>query len=61
MKTIKEEILEMVSEMPDNVGYEDVMEALYVKEKIEEGKRDIKEGRYSTTEELLKEVETWQK
>ena len=51
----------MVSEMPDNVGYEIVMEPLYVKDNIERGLTDIEEGRFLNTEELCKEIETWQK
>ena len=32
-----------------------------IKEKIDQGKKDIRRGKFLTTAELLKEVETWRR
>ena len=37
MSTIKESVISIVKEMPENATLEDIMESLYVKQKIIKG------------------------
>ncbi len=46
----KDEILELIRRLPDDVTTADVMEELYFKEQVEKGLRDVAEGRVITHE-----------
>jgi predicted transcriptional regulator len=45
MSTTKEEALQLISRLPEEVTWEDIMYRLYVKRKIEEGIKAADEGR----------------
>jgi predicted transcriptional regulator len=45
MSTTKEEALQLISRLPEEVAWEDIMYRLYVKRKIEEGIKAADEGR----------------
>ncbi len=45
MSTTKEEALQLISRLPEEVTWEDIMYRLYVKRKIEEGIKAAEEGR----------------
>jgi len=51
MATEKESIIEMIKNLPDDVSMEDIIEAIYVRQKIEKGLRDSEEGILYTHEE----------
>lgn len=55
----KQEILEVISQLPDKVNLEEVIEALYVLAKMQQGMKDIEKGQLITHEELKKEVKRW--
>ena len=57
--TAKEEALRAISSLPDDAPIDDVMYRLYVIDKISKGQTALKEGRTITTEELIKEIESW--
>ncbi len=57
--TVKEEALEAISTLPDTADIESIMYRLYVLEKIKDGQRAIKEGRYVTQKELEEEIISW--
>ncbi|MBN1601054.1 MAG: hypothetical protein JW915_05560 [Chitinispirillaceae bacterium] len=57
--TVKEEAIRAISSLPDNAQIDDVMYRLYVIDKVTRGQTALKEGRTVTTEELLKEIESW--
>ncbi len=59
MKSIKQEALRVISSLPDNAPIDDVMYRLYVIDKIANGQTAIKDGNTISTEELLKEIESW--
>jgi predicted transcriptional regulator len=59
MMTVKEEAIRAITSLPDNAQIDDVMYRLYVIDKITRGQTALKEGRTVTTEELLKEIESW--
>lgn len=51
MATEKENIIEMLKNLPDDVSMEDIIEAIYVRKKIEKGLKDSEEGNLYTHEE----------
>jgi predicted transcriptional regulator len=55
----KEAVLDIVSKMPDEATLSDIMYELYVRHEIEEGLRDIDEGRTISHEEAMKRLERW--
>ncbi len=61
MSSIKESILSMVKEMPDNATLEDVMESLYVKQKILKGQKQLENGQYYNHEEAKEILKEWLK
>jgi len=61
MTTEKEHILEMIKNLPNDVSMEDIIEAIYVRQKIEKGLKDSKEGRLFTNEEAKERLAKWLK
>jgi hypothetical protein len=59
MMTAKQEAIRAISSLPDNAPIDDVMYRLYVIDKVSRGQAALKEGHTITTEELLKEIESW--
>ena len=45
MSTTKEEAMHLISRLPEEVTWDDIMYRLYVKRKIEEGIKAAEEGR----------------
>ncbi|MCH8498499.1 MAG: hypothetical protein LAT63_08465 [Marinobacter sp.] len=57
--TAKQEALETIQRLPDTVDTEEMMYHLYVLENIRRGQRDAEEGKTQTTEEVLKDIQSW--
>lgn len=53
--SIKQAALDLVQNLPDDCTWDDVMYRVYVRQKIEEGRRDIEEGRTIPHEQVLAE------
>ncbi len=51
MSTIKESVISIVKNMPENSTLEDIMESLYVKQKILKGQKQLESGQFYTHEE----------
>lgn len=52
MSTTKEDAMELISRLPDEVTWEDIKYRLYVKRKIEEGIKAAEEGRVVSHDEV---------
>ena len=52
MSTTKEEALQLISRLPEEVTWEDIMYRLYVKRKIEAGIKAADEGRTISHDEV---------
>ena len=52
MSTTKEEAMQLISRLPEEVTWEDIMYRLYVKRKIEEGIKAADEGRTISHDEV---------
>jgi uncharacterized protein YicC (UPF0701 family) len=59
MKSIKERIMGMVSNLPNNVDLEEVMYRMMIMEGIEKGKAEVRQGKVKTHKEVEKLSKTW--
>lgn len=59
MHSAKEEVIEILKALPDSSTFEEIQYHLYVRQKIERGLNDIKEGRAFTQEEMERRMEKW--
>jgi hypothetical protein len=61
MKTLQQEVISMVKKLPTNSNLEDIMEHLYVKQKILKGQQQLAQGHFYTHEEAKGIMEKWLK
>ncbi|MEK7732907.1 MAG: hypothetical protein AAB318_01720 [Planctomycetota bacterium] len=61
MSTIKESVISIVKDMPENSTLEDIMESLYVKQKILKGQKQLESGQFYTHEEAKEIMKEWLK
>ncbi|MBI3562435.1 MAG: hypothetical protein HY080_12055 [Gammaproteobacteria bacterium] len=52
MQTVKQIVHAIAEQLPEQATFDDAMYALYVRQKLEEGLRDLDEGRTYTQEEV---------
>jgi predicted transcriptional regulator len=60
MNTLKAELHKLIEQMPDDASYEDVQYQIYVRQKIERGLAEVREGRVIDHEEVKRRVGSWQ-
>lgn len=56
---IKEEAIELIKKLPENSTWEDIMFHLNVKQQIEKGLEDIKQGRVYSHDEIKEISGQW--
>ena len=61
MPTIKEEVIALVKKLPENSTLEDIMEHLYVKQKILKGQKQLESGQFYTHDEAKEIMKKWLK
>ena len=61
MPTVKESVILLLKDMPDNSTLEDIMESLYVKQKILKGQGQLESGQFYTHEEAKEIMKQWLK
>lgn len=59
MHTLKSEVLEMIQAMPDDLTYEDLMKALYIRQQIQKSLDQIETGEILTHEEVKDRISKW--
>jgi len=59
MQTAKEEVMALLSELPDNSTMEEIQYCLYVRQKIQRGLDDIEAGRVSSQGDVEKRMDKW--
>lgn len=57
MSPVKNAILELITKLPDECTWDDVMYQIYVRQKIESGLHDAGEGRLVPHDEVFREFE----
>jgi predicted transcriptional regulator len=59
MPTAKEEIRRLIETLPDDATWEDVQHSIYVRERIERGRRDAAEGKVLEQDEVERRMQPW--
>lgn len=59
MSTPKEEVRKLLDQLPDDSSLEDIQYHIYVREKIERGLSDVREGRVLSVEEVERRMSRW--
>lgn len=59
MKTAKKEVQKILEKIPDSSTFEDIQYHIYVREKIERGLKDVREGRVLIQKEVEKRLSKW--
>jgi predicted transcriptional regulator len=59
MTELKEKVIAMIRELPDDCTLEDIHYHLYVRAKVERGLKAIDEGRVVSQEEAEQRVREW--
>ena len=59
MQTAKEEVIEVLSSLPDDATLEEVQYRLYVRQKIKRGIDDIDKGRFVSQESVEDRMKRW--
>ena len=59
MQTAKEEVIQLLKDLPDNSTIEEIQYHLYIRQKIQRGIKDVEEGRTYTQEEMETRMEKW--
>ncbi len=57
--TLKEDVIELIRRLPENVTLPDIMEGLYVRQKVERGLAQLDNGQGLTTEEARQRLRRW--
>jgi hypothetical protein len=57
----KKTVISLVKKLPENSTLEDIMEHLYVKQKILKGQRQLETGQFYTHEEAKEIMKEWLK
>ena len=61
MPTIKQSALQTIENLPEDADYEDIMEAIYVQQKIAKGIKELDGGKFVTHAQVKERVEKWSK
>jgi len=59
MLTAKQEVMELLKDLPDTSTLEEIQYHLYVRQKVQRGIQDVEEGRIYTQEEVEKRMGKW--
>lgn len=59
MKSLKQNVEQMIRSLPDNCTAEDIQYHLYVLDKIQKGRQDIRDGKGITHEEAKARLSKW--
>jgi len=57
--TIKQKVCEVISRMPEESTFEDIQYHLYVLQCIEQGEKDIEDGKVLTHDEVERKLAKW--
>ena len=59
MHTTKQDVRELLDQLPDDSTIEDIQYHLYVLEKIHRGQEDIRDGRHCSHEQAKERLSRW--
>lgn len=58
-QSAKQEALDAIQRLPDSANTEEIMYRLYVLENIRRGQQDAASGKTVSTDEVLKDIQSW--
>jgi hypothetical protein len=61
MAFVKEQVIKMIQNMPKDTSIEDIMAELYFRYQVDEGLKQLDEGKGIPHEEIEKRMERWLK
>lgn len=59
VRSAKQEALEAIERLPDNVAFDEIVCRLHVHNKIRQGLEDVDACRVDSSEALTREIEQW--
>ena len=59
MLTTKKEVISLINNLPEDCDYDDIMAEIYFKQKVNQGLKDIEEGKVLTHKEDKKRLSKW--
>jgi predicted transcriptional regulator len=59
MQTAKQDVMELLQQLPDDSSLEEIQYHLYVRQKIQRGLQDTEQGKVLTQEEVEKRMKKW--
>jgi len=59
MQVLKQDVIDLVDELPERFDMEEFMYKLHVLDKVTKGQNDIKKGDFISTNGLRKEIRKW--
>ncbi|MEW6741313.1 MAG: hypothetical protein AB1486_01025 [Planctomycetota bacterium] len=59
MRTAKDEVRELLENLPDDASLEDIQYHLYVRQKVLNGLEAAEQGRTLTHEEMMRRMSRW--
>ncbi len=57
--TAKDAVRQILDELPEDASYQDIQYRIYVRQKVEQGLKDLEEGRVLTQEEVERRMARW--
>ena len=57
--TAKEQVRQLLDEMPEDVSYQDIEYRIYLRHKVDQGLEDIRQGRVLEQEEVEQRMTKW--
>ncbi|HEY2495273.1 MAG TPA: hypothetical protein VGI33_20500 [Paenibacillus sp.] len=57
--SVKDEVIRLIQDLPDNATVEDILYKLYARAKIEEGINELDAGKGFSHEEAMEKINTW--
>ena len=58
---VKQDVIQFVQGLPDDYSLDEIIAELYFKQQVEEGLRDIAEGRLYSHDQIKNMVREWRK
>jgi len=56
MTIAKQQVLDLIKDLPEEVDIDEVMYRRYLRQKLEAAEKDVREGRLISQEEVIKET-----
>jgi len=59
MTIAKQQVIDLLNDLPDQVDIDEVIYRLYLRQKLELAEQDVREGRLTSHAEVVRETSEW--